>query len=177
MTTTESTASRAPIDEALDGIEAFLHDADVQLDRLFDANTPPETMVPVLARLRVLRRRLSQVEGLAERDVAHTLGTGRKTIAGMPLEVHGGWIRREWQHREVARLLAENALVNEDTGEVDPEQMRVAMRAVYRVIEAGRMDWRVTDLRAAGFDPDEGLCKREPGHMTVQFLSPAEAKT
>jgi hypothetical protein len=123
------------------------------------------------------RQRLAKIEALAERRVTHALGTGKSTSGGIQVDVHGGWIRSDWQDREIARLLAENALVDEATGEVDELEMRVAMRAVYRVIEAGRMSWRVTDLRAAGFDPDEnGLCKREPGHMTVQFLTPAETK-
>lgn len=171
--------SKEPMTEALDGLSVFASDADFQLQRLLDTKTEdgtadPEIILPVLARLRLLRRTISQIEQLAEREVTRALGTGRKTVGAMPIEIHGGWVRKEWQHREVARLLAENALVNEETGEVDPEQMRVAMRAVYRVIEAGRMDWRVTDLRAAGLSTD-GLCKEELARMTVQFLSPAEA--
>jgi hypothetical protein len=169
---------REPLVEALDGLTVFLEDTNYQIGRLLDDHLPdawpdPEKTVPVLSRLRTLRRRLGQLEASVERVVAGALGTGMTIAAGVPLEVHGGLVRREWQHREVARLLAENALVDEDTGEVDPEQMRVAMRAVYAVIEAGRMDWRIRALAAAGLSED-GLCKREPARRTVQFLTPGE---
>jgi hypothetical protein len=163
------------MDEALDGLEAFLHDADRQLDRLLDGNADQEVMVPVLARLRVLRRRLGQVEALAERDVAHSLGIGKRVIAGLPLDVHGGWKRTDWQHREIGRLLAESVFVDEETGELDQIGLMAAMPAVYRVLDACRPEWRVTDLKAAGLTTD-GLCKEEPARMTVQFLTPAETK-
>jgi hypothetical protein len=175
---------RDPVTEALDGLMVFVDDLDLQVVRFLDYGadvgmpehkTAPEKVVPVLQRIRMYRQRLAGIEALAERHVAHALGTGTHAPAGIPVKVHGGWDRKDWQHRDIARLLAENALVDEATGEVDPEQMRVAMRAVYRVIEAGRMEWRVTDLRAAGLTTD-GLCKEEPKRMTVQFLTPAETR-
>jgi hypothetical protein len=122
----------------------------------------------------------------------------------MPLEVHGGLVRRvEWQHREVARLLAENALVDEETGEVDPEQMRVAMRAVYAG-DRGRPDglaghgpqggcWPVgptgcasgQPARMHGAVPDAGggafpVTESHEGHscweaVSVRFAAPGKA--
>lgn len=179
---------REPVVEALDGLMAFIDDLDRQLARVLDIEDPPELspspggrpeaaepITPLLERIRLYRQRLARIEALAERRVAHALGTGKKTSAGIAVDVHGGWEREDWQHRDIARLLAENALVDEATGEVDPEQMRVAMRAVYRVIEAGRMEWRVTDLKKAGLTMD-GLCKEKPKRMTVQILTPAETK-
>jgi hypothetical protein len=170
---------REPIVEALDGLMAFIDDLDLQVGRLVDAgDTAPraEKTAPVLARLRGQRLRLAQVEAMLERSLAHELGTGQHSPAGIPVKVHGGWVRTDWQHRDIARLLAEAALVDEVTGELDPKLLAVVMPAVYRVIEAGRMDWRVTDLKEAGLNPDEGLCKREHKRMTVQLLSPAETR-
>jgi hypothetical protein len=179
---------REPVVEALDGLLAFIDDLDNQLARKLDIENPPEQadkaggrpeaaepITPLLARIRMYRQRLAQIEALAERRVAHALGTGKKTSAGIPIEVHGGWERKDWQHREIARLLTENALVDEETGELDPKLLAIVMPAVYRVIEAGRMEWRVTDLKAAGLAMD-GLCKEQPKRMTVQFLTPAETR-
>jgi primosomal protein N'' len=170
-------ADRDPVTEAIDGLLAFVDDLDHQLARLIEATdkTDADPVTPLLQRIRTQRQRLAQIEALAERHVAQALGTGQHAPAGIAVKVHGGWDRKDWQHRDIARLLAENALVDEATGEVDAEQMRVAMRAVYRVIEAGRMDWRVTDLKAAGLTLD-GLCKEERKRMTVQFLTPAETR-
>lgn len=170
-------ADRDPVTEALDGLLAMVDDLDLQVVRLLDTVDEFDSvpLVPVLYRIRVQRQRLAQVEALAERHVTRALGTGKKTIAGVQLDVHGGWQRTEWQHRDVGRLLAELALVDQVTGELDAEQMRVAMQAVYAVLEVCRPEWRVTDLRAAGLDLD-GLCKETPKRMTVQFLSGAEVR-
>ena len=96
-------------------------------------------------------------------------------VAAGLVEVHGGWKRTDWQHREIARLLAETVFVDEDTGELDQIGLMEAMPAVYAVLDAGRMEWRVTDLRAAGLTTD-GLCKEELVRMTVQILTPAETQ-
>lgn len=166
---------RDPMVEALDFLTTAVDDCDQQLVRLVDddGKGDPVVLVPVLQRLRVYRQRLGQVEAMAERAVTTSLGTGKHAPGGVAVEVHGGWKRTDWQHREIGRLLAENALVDEATGEVSGDEIELAMRAVYKVLDAGRMDWRVTDLRAAGLSMD-GLCKEEPKRMTVQFLTAAE---
>lgn len=166
---------RDPVTEAIDGLMAFIDDLDRQLLRLLEStgDKDPDPIIRPLQRIRHQRQRLAQLEALAERHVAHALGTGQHAPAGIPVKVHGGWDRKDWQHRDIARLLAENALVDEATGELSRHNMAIAMEAVYAVIEAGRMEWRVTDLRAAGLTMD-GLCKETPKRMTVQFLSPAE---
>ena len=163
--------------EALDGLMAFVDDCDAQLGRLLDAvdEKDAERVAPVLQRLRTYRQRLAQVEALAERHVARALGTGQHTPAGLPVKVHGGWDRKEWQHRDIARLLAERTLVDPLTGEFDPAMVRPAMLVVDAVLEACRPEWRVTALKAAGIELD-GLCKEQPKRMTVQFLSPAETR-
>jgi hypothetical protein len=168
-----------PMTEALDGLAAFILDADAQLQRILaerdeDGHAAADRTVPALARLRRARQRLAQVEADAERAVTQALGTGKKTVAGTQLDVHGGWIRREWQHNLVAHLLVENLLVDPLTGVLDTERLRQMMPLVYHVLNHGRMEWRVTDLTAAGISTD-GLCKEEPKRMTVQFLSDAEA--
>jgi hypothetical protein len=174
------TIDREPIVEALDGLMAFIDDLDHQLLRVLEhaelvVGGEVDRVTPLLQRIRGQRQRLAQIEAMAERHVAHALGTGQHAPAGIPVKVHGGWERKDWQHRDIARLLAENALVDEATGELDPKLLAVVMPAVYRVIEAGRMEWRVTDLRKAGLSTD-GLCKEEPKRMTVQFLTPAETR-
>jgi len=177
---------REPVVEALDGLMAFIDDLDHQLGRLIEAHPLPPgapgqapdaavPVAPVLARIRGQRQRLAQVEALAERHVAHALGTGKKQSAGLQLEVHGGWERKEWQHRDVFRLLAELTLVDEETGELNTEYLATVMRVGDAVLAACRPDWRVTVLRARGLSLD-GLCKETPKRMTVQVLTPAETR-
>jgi hypothetical protein len=166
-----------PMAGALDALGSAIYEADVQLQLVLAAGDPdPEATVPALYQLRAWRQRLAQIEADAERAVTQSLGTGKKTLAGLQLDVHGGWVRREWQHHLVAHLLAENLLVDPMTGELDMDKVSSVMPVVYHVLDHGRMDWRVTDLRAAGITTD-GLCKEERKRPTVQFLTDAEASS
>jgi len=160
-----------PVAEALDGLGCWLDDLDRQLPRLLESADLP-VVVRVLQRMDVQTKRLRALAGLPERHVAHVLGTGRKEVAGIPLLVHGGWDRKEWDHFEVARRLAVDPVSGELLGE-DPK-VRAALRVV---LAAGRHEWRVTDLRDRGIDPDDEddpLCRRERKRVTVQFLTPPE---
>lgn len=166
-----------PVAEGLLALDVWLADLNQQLPRLLDGarltdTGQPEQLLPVLAKLREQRQLLGSLEALLERDVAAALGTGKKTVAGMQVEVHGGWKRTDWSDHEVARQLVERSLVDAN-GEMDEAAVEVAMAAARLVLGAGRMAWRVTDLRAAGVDPGE-VSKEEPKRMTVQILVAAE---
>jgi hypothetical protein len=169
------TTDRDPVTEALDGLLAWIDDLDHQLPaHLAGADTAG--LVHLLYRMEGLRKRLAALEAEVERRTADALGTGRHDAGTHQIEVHGGWKREAWHDEEVARLLVERSLLDEDTGEVpadDDPVVRAALAAVRVVLAAGRMSWRVTDLRAAGVDVDD-LCKSVPKRKTVQFLSGAE---
>jgi len=158
--------------EALDGLAAWVSDVDAQVPRLLDA-APLARVVAVLQRLEGLRRALQASEALLVRHVTRSAGTGKHEAGGIRFEVHGGWDRKEWRDSEVAKRLA----VDPGSGELLWERPEVRT-AVRQVLAAGRHEWRVTDLRGQGIDPDDEddpLCRREPKRMTVQFLSGAEA--
>lgn len=164
-----------PMTEALDGIEVFIADADQQFPRWREAAPSLLEAVEALRRTRKARQCLAGLEALLERQVTQAVAANGAVVVGpYQIKVHGGFDRKDWDSRTVARRVVSPLVADETTGEVFlyPDQVWALLD---RLLGAATMYWKVTALRELGVDFD-GLCKEEPKRRTVQFLSAPESE-
>ena len=85
-------------------------------------------------------------------DQAIHIGDGYTAV------MRNGKARKGWRHDQVMAALIDTA-VEQMHGKYPyvPEKLlaSIVTEAMWRVHKAGRVEWRSTDLRAAGVDPDE----------------------
>lgn len=129
----------------------------------------------MLAQVEDIGRQARYLKELVTEALVAAMGGDRKAdIAGLGVvEVRGGRKRTKWDTTELARHIANRALVDLDTGELKASTLAEAADLVLTELVAcapmtPSMAWRVGALRDRDIDPDE-WCESVPAPPTVQI--------
>lgn len=125
-----------------------------------------------LDRVRELRRALADLERDIEGSVAELMDSKTETVDGLgTLERRRGTDRKAWDSVDLLHRIVRQAVDPEGTGELraDPQVLEDILDAIEACVPiTGSLGWRVTALKARGFDPDE-YCESKPGRTSVQI--------
>lgn len=123
-----------------------------------------------LDRIRALRRQLSVLERHVEDHVATLMPSKRVEIPGLGMERRTSTSRTEWQTDGLLGELLYQTRADE-SGEIHEEGH--AGRLLEAIKQCASFSWKVTGLRARGFEIDEWCREGEP-KQTVQVWRPEE---
>lgn len=94
---------------------------------------------------------------------------------GYTASLRSGNSRKGWKHDAVMRELIEQSVTRECARfpNMDRKTVRtIVIESMWQVHRAGRIEWRVTDLRKAGIVPEE-FSDTVPGRATIDLRGPA----
>lgn len=131
-----------------------------------------------LAHAKRLRRHAAVLERLFEdAAIAEMTFTGTEEVEadGYTAVLRSGGSRKNWRNDAVMQELIEQAVARERRRfpDVDARTLRrIVTESMWKVHQVGRIEWRSTDLRRHGIDPDE-FSDTTPGRASVDLRGPA----
>lgn len=135
----------------------------------------PEPAVLLLNDLRTARMQLQEIENYAQIEAIKRLKYGRNEVAGFIAEVRGGKDRKEWRTDELAWECVREFTVNKTSGEIDEADAALVGLVRDRLVNCARMEWRTTQLRPLGINPDDWSTST-PGRRTLSLIPAADEK-
>lgn len=154
-------------------LEVTVEDVSRDVARWLDTAEEIEAL-DALATVRKARQDLAQIEATIEARAAQLMSGNTVEWPGGVAERRFGKDRKEWQHdelvRQVANLVALDAATDKQSGETDDMLAALIQDAVAQFAATHRPDWRVTVLKKLGIDPDE-FCHAIPGRTTIQITT------
>lgn len=149
---------------ALVGLRLAIADMDAQRADLRELGDTESLLVGLFA-LKMLVRDLRTLAEQVEQDACELMGEdGQRAIpvdhVGL-FERKKSTTRKNWQHAELARELLDQAW---DMGEINHPSDVVALLTEC----VGFSYWRVTPLKARGFEPDE-WCSVDESHWSIKI--------
>ena len=135
-----------------------------------------EALVRGVVPLAAIMKQLRELEAFAKQRTAETMPEKRLTVEGVgTVERRAATQRRKWDSEELLRKILVQALVDTETGEIKADTpMEAADVVMHEVLEClpvtPSVGWRVTALKARGFDADE-WCETTYGAPTIQITT------
>lgn len=156
------------VESAFAFLATVIDDLSTAVPEHLDADESPDAACLLLHDLRVMRKKLHEIEAFAEAEAARRLPRKVYRFAGYVAERRGSGHRwTDWEHDRVAWALCRSVAVDPATGEINPDVVPIVDEVRSRLMNAASPTWRTTILAQYGIDPAD-YSTSVPNRRTVE---------